>query len=126
MLTPSLLFFSFLAILGFELRALQLLGKLLFEPCPVLFALVIFFYSGLSLCQAGLDHDPSIFIFHVAGMTGKNHHTPSFYLLRWDRQNFLSRLASDFHPPNHLLEYLEHPATLSSLPNSLLILCRAA
>jgi hypothetical protein len=71
-------------------------------PSPSCFS---YFLNRVShLCQASLDCDTPIHVFHiaVAGMTGACHHLKLFYCLRWNLAIALPKLAwnhssQDFH-----------------------------
>jgi hypothetical protein len=47
---------------------------------PALFALVVFQIGSRIFAQAGLDHDPSVYVSHVAGITGSHHHIQLYWL----------------------------------------------
>jgi hypothetical protein len=76
--SPTLFFFSFLVGLGFELRALHLLGR---RPTtsvtpPTVCALVYFQIGSHTDAHVELAHNPLFMFPIVAGMTGTHHHIP--------------------------------------------------
>jgi hypothetical protein len=95
-------FFLVVVVLGFELRNLCLLGSNIpLEPRPsppALLTLVIFGTGSCIYVQAGLDHNPPIYVSWVAGMTGA-YHQPSYWL-RWGLTNFLPSVVTNCNPPD--------------------------
>jgi hypothetical protein len=97
----GLWFFFLLEVLGFEHRALGLVGwySSTWVTAPALLALVIFeiisFYDW-----DGLDYDPPICVFHVVGITDACH-VPNFLLVEVGKSHklFLG-LALNQEPPN--------------------------
>jgi hypothetical protein len=71
-----LVFFSLLAVLGFELRASHLLDRLssTWVRPLALFAVVIFRIGLHFYAWTSLDCDPSIYVSLIAWMTGVYHH----------------------------------------------------
>jgi hypothetical protein len=77
---------------GFELQASACQPALL-SVAPCLQALSAFVTFQIGFCVyawASFDWDPPIYIFHKAGMTGKNHYTQLFYWLRCGLKNFFA------------------------------------
>jgi hypothetical protein len=103
-----LYYYYYLAVLGFELRALFLPGRctITWTTPPALFALDIFRILSRIYAWTGLDHDPPNYTSSKAGMTGVYHHTlkavphPAFYRLRWSLVDFLPGLALNSNPPD--------------------------
>jgi hypothetical protein len=88
-------FFFFFTILGFELRALHLLGRCSITPNPFCF---IYFSSRVSCFCPGLvsDHDPPTYGLPCLGL--RTCITTLFYLLKWCLANFFPKLASNCDP----------------------------
>jgi hypothetical protein len=97
----------FLAVVPVWTQDLAVARQVLYHltHCPLTLPLSALFYFsyflGRSLCflsRAGLEPPSSYLYFHVAGITGMNHHA---CLLKWGFANFLPRL-----PLNHDLPSL--------------------
>jgi hypothetical protein len=85
---------TFLTVLGFELRAQDLLGRhsTIRATPPALFALVIWEIESSLLVQACLDHNPSILCFPL-GVTGMCHHCPAFSCWDGGLTNFFAQAS---------------------------------
>jgi hypothetical protein len=73
--------------------ARQVLYHLSHTPSPFCFIRL----GSLVGAQAGPDHHPPIYTFHVAGVTGAHHHAPAF--IGWGLGNVLPELILNH---NHL------------------------
>jgi hypothetical protein len=75
--------------MGFELRALGLLGRHLIACGLAIFQIV-------SQAQVSLDYDPPVCTSHIVKVTGDH---AQLYWLRWGLTNFLPSLALNHSPP---------------------------